>query len=324
MLESPRQNLSTPASADRARPAPNGGPRIVLFTEETGGDWHAARLKAALQARGFDVARTALSACAFDTGVPSGLAIPGFSGLLPDAAFVRAISAGTLEQITFRLGILHALSASGIRVWNPARVVERCVDKSTATFLFKRAGVPHPETHVVETNEHAREILARQPGVTLVAKPLFGSQGNGLVKVIKPGDLPASDALGGVYYLQEFVPRLSRPDGAFEDHRLLVSAGRVVAGMTRRSRDWIGNIGQGATATHLEPDEAMAELAVRAAVAVGADLAGVDIIRAEDGRLLVLEINSNPAWKGLQSVSNIDIADRLASDFAGATAADAR
>lgn len=71
--------------------------------------------------------------------------IPGFDGGLPDGVFVRAISAGTLEQITFRLGILHALRESGVRVWNDARAIERCVDKSMTTFLLDKAGVPTPK-----------------------------------------------------------------------------------------------------------------------------------------------------------------------------------
>jgi tetrahydromethanopterin:alpha-L-glutamate ligase len=62
----------------------------------------------------------------------------------------------------------------------------------------------------------------------------------------------------------------------------------------------------------------MSRLALAAVVAVGADYAGVDLIRDASGRLLVLEINSNPAWKGLQSVTATDIADTLAADFLAA------
>ncbi len=95
---------------------------------------------------------------------------------LPDGAFVRSVSTGTLEQITFRLGILHALRESGVRVWNDARAIERCVDKSTATFLFQKAGLPTPPTRVLEglagAVAHARsrgapscrEAALRQPG----------------------------------------------------------------------------------------------------------------------------------------------------------------
>jgi glutathione synthase/RimK-type ligase-like ATP-grasp enzyme len=59
----------------------------------------------------------------------------------------------------------------------------------------------------------------------------------------------------------------------------------------------------------------MEELASAALAAVDADYAGVDLIRAPDGRLLVLEVNSNPSWRGLQSVSDIDVADAVVEDF---------
>ena len=88
-------------------------------------------------ARGASVVVTSLPRCAFDTALASGIDIPGFEGALPDGVFVRSISAGTLEQITFRLGILHALRESGVRVWNDARAIERCVDKSMTTFLLQ-------------------------------------------------------------------------------------------------------------------------------------------------------------------------------------------
>ena len=80
---------------------------IALFVEEGGGDWHARQLKAAMEARGAEVVITTLKACAFDTRLPSGIDIPGFKDQLPDGAFVRSISTGSLEQITLRLGILR-------------------------------------------------------------------------------------------------------------------------------------------------------------------------------------------------------------------------
>ena len=59
----------------------------------------------------------------------------------------------------------------------------------------------------------------------------------------------------------------------------------------------------------------MEDLASAALAAVGGDYAGVDLVRAPDGRLMVLEVNSNPSWRGLQSVSDIDIADAVVEDF---------
>ena len=303
-------------SSDLENAAPKG-PRIVLFVEAGAGDWHARRLKRAFEARGASVVTTTLSDCAFDTSMPSGLDIPGFDGKLPDGAFVRSVSTGTLEQITLRLGVLHALRESGVRVWNDARAIERCVDKSTATFLFQRAGLPTPPTRVVEGRERAFDHAAKD-GRPLVLKPLFGSQGNGIRRTKSAEELPAPEDVGNVYYMQHY---LRSPDATeFEDWRVFVSQGRILAAMVRRGKTWITNVHQGAEPVAHEPCDEMSRLALGAVAAIGADYAGVDLIRDASGRLMVLEINSNPAWKGLQSVTKREIADELAQDFLKALA----
>ena len=109
--------------------------------------------------------------------------IPEFDGALPDAVFVRSISAGTLEQITFRLGLLHALRESGVRVWNDARAIERCVDKSHDDVLAAQSGHPHA-AHAHDAKEPSRRSLTpRTAQRELIFKPLFGSQGKGLLRV---------------------------------------------------------------------------------------------------------------------------------------------
>jgi len=287
--------------------------RLVLFVEDGGGDWHARQLVAAFEARGAEVVTTTLKACAFDTSTPSGLDIPGFDGAVPDGAFVRAISTGTLEQITFRLGVLHALRASGVMVWNDARTIERCVDKSTATFLFQKAGLPVPTTRVIEGHDRAfRE--AQEINRALVVKPLFGSQGNGVMRADTAADLPQPDQVGDVYYLQHYL----RDDTAdtFADIRVFVCNGSVLAAMSRQGAHWVTNVHQGGKPAPLTLTDEMAHLALAACRAVGANYAGVDLIQdPTSGQLLVLEINSNPAWKGLYSVSNVDIASALTDGF---------
>src|SRR5262245_47375578 len=126
--------------------SPRASPRIALFVEQGEGDWHARRLKRAMEARGASVVVPTLAAAAIDTRAPSGLDILTLAVALPFGAFVRSFSTGTLEQITLRLLILHALRESSVRVWNDARTIARCVDNSTVTFLFRKAGLPTPPT----------------------------------------------------------------------------------------------------------------------------------------------------------------------------------
>lgn len=282
--------------------------RVLVINDMVGA--RSKGLAAALQRRGCETVTAALPAIGFDTDSPSGLAIPGFPhGDLPDAVLVRSIGAGSFEAITRRLGILHALGRLGVPVWNSAQAIERCVDKSMTTFLLQQAGLPVPATFAVERRDAAEAIVARE-AMPLVLKPLFGAQGRGIRLIREVSDLPDEEEINGVYYLQRYVPRSGPP---FRDYRVFVCAGKALAMMARRGDDWITNINRGAAPEGLaKPDTKLEKLALAAAAAVGTDFAGVDILPDADGRLFVLEVNSMPAWSGLQSVVAIDIADAIA------------
>jgi len=232
----------------------------------------------------------------------------------PDGIFVRGIAAGTLEQITLRLGVLHALRQLGVPVYNDARAIERSVDKSMTSFLLKNAGVPTPPTWVTESHSEARRYVMRETalGNELVIKPLFGSQGKGLRRLTSVADLPVPTDYNEVFYLQRFV---DNSGNGWHDWRVFVVGHRAVAAMLRRGNHWINNVAQGAECEIAAVDGELARLAEEAARALGMDYAGVDIIRDKDGRALVLEVNSMPAWTGLQQVSDIDIALTLVDDF---------
>ena len=146
-------------------------------------------------------------------------------------------------------------------------------------------------------------------------KPLFGAQGKGLRLIASPAELAPPEEVNGVYYLQEFVPPAEHARGQHQDWRLFVCAGRVIAAMIRHGASWITNIKQGARAEAAIPSQELIDLALRASACVGADYAGVDIIQAPEGSFLVLEVNSMPAWNGLQEVAHVRIADRLVACF---------
>jgi tetrahydromethanopterin:alpha-L-glutamate ligase len=284
-------------------------------------DWHARELVGALSSRGVETVPMQLSSCGISTTSASGLRIDGFGTKLPDAVVVRTMSGGTFEAVTLRLGVLHALRELGVTVWNDARTIERCVDKSMTSFLLARAGIPTPATWATESYDQARAIAERETtDGPLVLKPLFGSQGRGLSLIHKPEDLPKIEqAPGRVYYLQRFVG--VERQGGYHDFRILIVQGRVIAAMRRHSLHWITNIKRGGRPVAVVLNEEMKTLAVQAAATVGGNFVGVDIVYGGDDRAAVLEVNSMPAWSGLQKVASVNIAAVLADALVAALAA---
>jgi tetrahydromethanopterin:alpha-L-glutamate ligase len=296
----------------------DGAPIVALVVDEI--DRHAHALTKAFAAQGVRAIPVSLQSCGIETTSMSGLDIAGLGERLPDAVLVRSMSGGTFQAVTLRLGILHALRENGVLVWNDARAIERCVDKSMTSFLLARAGIPTPPAWAIESHAAAQAIVRRESAQgPLVLKPLFGSQGRGLKLIRTADELPPVDAVAGVYYLQRYVG--TEGSDGFRDFRLLVSRGRVVAAMTRHAVGWVTNVKQGGRPLPVVPDKDMNNLAVRATEAVAAAFAGVDILRDPDGHPSVLEVNSMPAWSGLQTVTRANIARILASDLLAALAA---
>lgn len=298
-----------PASASRLSA---GAPKIAVAVDLY--DWHARDLRSAFARAGAIATPIRLANCGFDTTRGSGLVVPGFGGALPDAVFVRAIGSGTFESVTLRLSVLHGLRDVGVPVVNSARAVEICVDKAATSFALAQAGLPTPPTWAVQSYDAARKIVRREGAAgPLVLKPLFGAQGFGLKLIAREEDLPPVEAVEWAYYLQRFVGGLERD--SYADMRFFVSRGAVIAAMIRRARHWITNVKLGARPEWFEAAASLNDLALRAAAAVGAEFAGVDMIFDAEGDPMVLEVNSMPGWRGLQKVAPFSIADRLARDF---------
>jgi tetrahydromethanopterin:alpha-L-glutamate ligase len=300
--------------------------RVAIMTDETG--WHTRQLQAALRERGAVGRNVDLADCRIDTTAAwHGLAIPGFGRDLPDAVLVRGIAGGSFEQVTKRLGVLHALRELGVPVYNDARAIERCVDKSMTTLLLHAAGVPTPPTWALESHALAQRLVMAQAaaGHALVLKPLFGSQGKGLMRIgaVDGGfvPLPASEALGpaygALYYLQRFVAPQATPG---YDWRVLVIGGRAVTAMRRISEHWVHNVAQGARCEAAVLSSALKRLAEAAARALDVDYAGVDVMPSAPGSaagnaLQVIEVNGVAAWQGLQGVTRFNIARALVDDL---------
>jgi RimK family alpha-L-glutamate ligase len=291
----------------------NPAVRVAILTDDPG--WHGRRLARALGALGVEAAFASLSDCRVDLEANRwGIVVPGFEQHLPDGVLVREIAKGSFEQVTLRLGLLHALAEWGVPVYNSARAIERTVDKSMTSMLLRKAGIPTPATWVTERAADARATLMREAarGHRVVLKPLFGSQGKGLRRLAAGDELPAGAEYNDVYYLQRFVESEA---GDARDYRVFVVAGEAIAAMVRRGTSWVHNVAQGGRCEATPLDPGLVRLAERAVGAIGMDYAGVDLMRGRDGEPVVIEINGIPAWRGLQSVTELDIAGRLAQDL---------
>ena len=287
--------------------------RIAIFTDDPG--WHGKQLRLAFGNLGYSSDYVSLAQCSF--AIESGknpISIPCFEQDLPDAAFVRGVPGGSLEEVILYLDFLHALKVMNVPVYNDGYAIERSVDKGMTSFLMHNAGLPTPLTWVLRNREDAISIAENElkKGNLLISKPLFGSQGAGIRRIEKTTDLFWLTNSRGVYYLQRFVHCSGE---GFSDNRVFVVNGQAVAAMRRRGKSWLNNVARGASCERIDLNAEMAELAVNATKALVMDYAGVDIIQDKDGHYTIIEVNSIPAWKGLESVCDLTIAQILADDL---------
>lgn len=287
--------------------------KIPIFTDDPG--WHGEQLKQAFASRGVEAIFVSLQDCVIDLSTElASIKIPQFDHL-PPAVFIRGVSGGTLQQVITRLNVLHMLAKLGVKIYNDVRAIERTVDKAMTSFLLRTNGVATPKTWVCESKVHAENIrqFAAKNNQQLVIKPLFGSQGLGVRKLDAHESLPIPmlQFVDGVYYFQQFIQTSDAP----HDYRVFVIHGKVVATMKRIGSSWVNNVAAGGRCEAVIANEVMARLALASATALDIDYCGVDIIQAETGEYYVLEVNSIPAWKGLQSVADVSIAELLVDDF---------
>lgn len=286
--------------------------QVVVLAARAG--WHTHELERAAAERGHQLTVLPYEGLVARIGPAPGLRSRNIELDSADVVLARIIPSGSLEQIIFRVDALHRLEDRGIRVVNSPRAIERTVDKFWTSTLLEQCGIPTPETVVCDDPEEA--IAAYRTLGDVIVKPLFGSMGLGMVRVSDEEMafrvFRTIEQIHGVYYVQRTVDH----DGT--DIRAFVLGGRVIAAIERRAAGWRTNLARGGTARSLPLSEQLTALAVRAAAAVGADYAGVDLLTGRDGTTYVLEVNGIPGWRGLQEATRLDIAGRLVDHLARA------
>ena len=222
-----------------------------------------------------------------------------------DAILIRPMPAGSLQQVVFRMNVLHQVAEQhSIAILNPPSTIEASVDKYLCLEKIRGGEITVPLTCLAESTSAAL-LQFEQMGKDSVVKPLFGSGGKGIQRI---QELSLAEELfagkveqGEIIYQQAFI------EHGDSDLRLLV-IGEQVLGMRRtHPGNWVTNIQQGAVPHPHLPTAQEAGIARLAANRIGARMAGVDLLYDGLGHPWVIEVNACPGWQALASVSDIDI-----------------
>jgi len=210
--------------------------------------------------------------------------------------------------------VARTLEAFGAAVINSAAATEICGDKWRTTLALCKAGLPVPRTALACTPDAAQTALDAI-GYPAVIKPLTGSWGR-LVTLVRDRQMaetvleyvaamPAPQSR--LVYVQEMIGHGGR------DIRAIVVNGEVLGTIYRRSEGWRTNLARGAIAEYCPLTPELNKLASSAAAAVKADIAGVDLIEDDDGRILVLEVNHGVEFAGFQYAmrDRVDVANEI-------------
>jgi tetrahydromethanopterin:alpha-L-glutamate ligase len=281
----------------------------VVITDPN--DWTAAALLKNIQKRG--AAAVPINLSSVNTSITSSQ-FTLFNGDLAlselDALIVRDVGISiALEQIAYKFDVLRHFETMNMPVMNSSVAIQNAANKFFSFYLFMHAHIPFPRTIV--TSELAVALRTIEDFGSAVVKPIFGSQGRGIVKLENSqhdleSQLVALLSDRGVLYIQEFVPNPGR------DIRVFVVGEEAVGAIYRfsRSGSFVSNLSQGGIPKNCTLTEEMRELATTATKAVGADFAGVDLIEGENG-LLVLEVNATPSGRGIKLACGIDVTERI-------------
>ena len=212
--------------------------------------------------------------------------------------------------------VTRALEAFGVKVINPAHVIELCGDKLATNARLYAAGVPTPRTGVAFDGEAALELI-ESIGYPVVLKPTVGSWGR---MVSKLNDRDAAEAviehkevLGGpqhgIFYVQELIHKPGR------DIRAFVIGGVCIGAIYRTSPHWITNTARGATASNCPVTPDIAGLSVKAAAAVHGQIVAIDLMEDPERGLMVIEVNHTMEFKNSVGTTGVNI-PRLMGEYA--------
>ena len=200
-----------------------------------------------------------------------------------------------------------------VRVVNNASSIESTVDKLYTSYLLNHNNINCPKTYVMRGQEAASKFISNYHYESkLIYKPLFGSQGDNIRLIDGSSDLDKLDNQTNIYYFQEYLE--NRPN---YDYRVLVINNNnniKYFYMTRYGDTFVNNFSKGAKCVRENLNKEVIELAIKSSKLLNIDFCGVDIIE-HNQKYYVIEVNSIPAWKGLQKVESANISEYFTNLF---------
>lgn len=279
--------------------------RIGLLISKKGFYSHQ-RLQEAADARGHELVPVNLLECYVNISSAKhsvfnseGSPINGLDAIIPRI----------LPDITFfGTAVLRQFEMQGVFPLNNSLSIVRAQDKLRSLQIFAKNKIPMPTTGFAHSPQNTQSVIESVGGAPLVVKLVEGMEGLGVVLAeTKSAAISVVNAFKGLnadILVQQFVKESSG-----RDIRCYVVGDKVVASMERVAKgdEFRANVALGADVRAVTITKKEEKLAVKAAKVIGLDVAGVDILRSDNGPL-VIEINSCAGLKGIEQASGVDVA----------------
>lgn len=207
--------------------------------------------------------------------------------------------------------VVRQFESQGTFTTATSLAINRSRDKLRAYQILAKAGVAIPKTVFARETANFEDVIELAGGTPLIIKVARGTHGNGVVLAETP---KAAKAVMQAFYVEgvNFLVQEFIKESAGEDIRALVVGGRVVASVKRQSLDddFRSNTHQGGYGTAIKLTDEEKKVAVRAAKAMGLPICGVDMMRSDNGPL-VLEVNSSASLKTPEKITGRDVATQI-------------
>lgn len=281
--------------------------KIAILSRD-GTLWSCKRLKEAATRRGHRVEILDPLSCYMNINPASssihykGRQLPHFDAVIP-----RIGSAITF----YGTAALRQFELLGSYPLNESVAITRARDKLRSLQLLARQGIDLPKTGIAHSPDDTRDLIAMVGGAPLVVKLVEGTQGIGVVlaETLQAAEsvIDAFRCLNAHILVQEYIQ-----EAKGRDIRCLVVGDEVVGAIERQAKEgeFRSNLHRGGVATVAEITPQERAIAIKAAQTLGLDVAGVDILRASRGPL-VMEVNASPGLEGIEKTTGLDIAGRM-------------